>query len=191
MERSGRIGGFGGHRSDENYNSVCTGMSEKNWNSSSKIRRTNRYPLPYLWGVGDHGGVPPVVDLTDVTKLGSVRARRTNWRLSTPIRKLTLKREKRPKTSHPVVEKKPESGCRGMLYVSGSGKTEAPPAGRSRKDFQSAKRWRRRQSCYTARNIRRKRFTKQLRASLFAEFHDALPGSGTQQVRRRYAAPAG
>ena len=57
----------------------------------------------YLWGVGDHGGGPSRVDLTDVTKLIKERAEELEIIHSNP--EAYFKERKAAKTAYPVVEK--------------------------------------------------------------------------------------
>ena len=60
------------HRSDENYNSVYGHVGKE---LEQFLEDTKDEPVSlYLWGVGDHGGGPSRVDLTDVTKLIKERA---------------------------------------------------------------------------------------------------------------------
>ena len=81
------------HRSDENYNSVYGHVGKE---LEQFLEDTKDEPVSlYLWGVGDHGGGPSRVDLTDVTKL--IKERAEELEIIHSIRRLTLKREKRRK----------------------------------------------------------------------------------------------
>ena len=89
------------HRSDENYNSVYGHVGKE---LEQFLEDTKDEPVSlYLWGVGDHGGGPSRVDLTDVTKLIKERAEELEIIHSNP--EAYFKERKAAKTSYPVVEK--------------------------------------------------------------------------------------
>ena len=143
------------HRSDENYNPF-TDMSEKELEQFLEDTKDEPVSL-YLWGVGDHGGGPSRVDLTDVTKLIKERAEELEIIHSNP--EAYFKERKAAKTSYPVVEKSLNPVAEGC-YTS-QVRVKQKHRLLENEIFSRRKRWRRRQSCYTVRNIRRKRFTKQ------------------------------
>lgn len=66
-----------------------------------------------------------------------------------------------------------------MLYVSGSGKTEAPPAGN---EILVGEKMATQAELLYGTKYPKEEIHEAVRALLFSEFHDALPGSGTQQV---------
>lgn len=163
------------HRSDENYNSVYGHVGKE---LEQFLEDTKDEPVSlYLWGVGDHGGGPSRVDLTDVTKLIKERAEELEIIHSNP--EAYFKERKAAKTSYPVVEKSLNPVAEGC-YTS-QVRVKQKHRLLENEILVGEKMATQAELLYGAK-YPKEEIHEAVRALLFSEFHDALPGSGTQQV---------
>lgn len=153
-----------------------TGMSEKNWNSSWKIRRTNRCPC-ISGASATTAADPPGVDLTDVTKLIKERAEELEIIHSNP--EAYFKERKAAKTSYPVVEKSLNPVAEGCYTSQVRVKQKHRLL---ENEILVGEKMATQAELLYGTKYPKEEIHEAVRALLFSEFHDALPGSGTQQV---------
>ena len=163
------------HRSDENYNSVYGHVGKE---LEQFLEDTKDEPVSlYLWGVGDHGGGPSRVDLTDVTKLIKERADELEIIHSNP--EAYFKERKAAKTSYPVVEKSLNPVAEGCYTSQVRVKQKHRLL---ENEILVGEKMATQAELLYGTKYPKEEIHEAVRALLFSEFHDALPGSGTQQV---------
>lgn len=160
------------HRSDEGYNSVWGKAKEE---LEELIKTKEEDVTLFLWGVGNHGGGPTRKDLTDLsTKL---EHEKYNIIHSTPEDYFEELRSFDREL--PVVE-------RGLNPVAPGCYTSQIRVKQKHRllenEIYSAEKMATAASVLYDRPYDRKVFKEVIKALLFAEFHDALSGTGTKQV---------
>lgn len=170
--------GLGGHevvvhRSDEGYNSVW-GQAAKELLAFLDRRQEEEVTL-FLWGVGDHGGGPTREDLDNFREL--IEASDYEIIHSTPdtyFEELNQTGKKLPrynKGMNPVAE-----GCyTSQVRVKQKHRLLENEIYTAEKMVSAA-------SLLYGREYREENFREAIKALIFSEFHDALPGSGTKLV---------
>lgn len=163
------------HRSDENYNSVY-GHAAKELEAFLEEKKEEPVTL-FLWGVGDHGGGPSRQDVKDLQTLMEDKGKLYDIRHSTPedyFLELLAKNPPLPvvgESLNPVAQgcytsqirvKQKHRLLENELYVTERMCTAAA--------LQKG-------AAYPAQALH-----EAMRDLLFSEFHDALPGSGSQPV---------
>lgn len=163
------------HRSDENYNSVYGHVGKE---LEQFLEDTKDEPVSlYLWGVGDHGGGPSRVDLIDLTKLIKERADELEIIHSDP--ESYFKERKAAGTSYPVVEKSLNPVAEGCYTSQVRVKQKHRLL---ENEILVGEKMATQAELLYGTKYPKEEIHEAVRALLFSEFHDALPGSGTQQV---------
>lgn len=175
------------HRSDENYNSVH-GHAAQELSKFLEETREEEVSL-FLWGVGDHGGGASREDLQDLEKLREDLSPRSGADERPGDAKACqivhsdvesfFRELKESKTALPVVERSLNpvaEGCyTSQIRVKQKHRLLENEIYSGEKMFSAA-------SLLCGQEYPRQAIEEALRDLLFAEFHDALPGSGTQLV---------
>ncbi len=163
------------HRSDENYNSVYGHAAAE---LSKFLEETKEEDVSmFLWGVGDHGGGPSRQDLADLTVLMEERKEEYLIVHSDPETFFTELKTRMPDL--PVME-------RGLNPVAEGCYTSQIRIKQKHRllenEIYSGEKMAAAASILYKKDYPGAAFEEAVKALLFSEFHDALPGSGTQQV---------
>lgn len=163
------------HRSDENYNSILGHAAEE---LGTFLEATEEEEVSlFLWGVGDHGGGPSRKDLRELTRF--MEEEKDSYTIlhsddETFFRKLREKPLDLPvvdRSLNPVAE-----GCyTSQIRVKQKHRLLENEIYTGEKMASAA-------SLLYAKEYPKEALREALRDLLFSEFHDALPGSGTQLV---------
>ncbi len=163
------------HRSDENYNSVLGKIAEEL--KDTLPTKTNEAVTLHLWGVGDHGGGPSRKDLADLQKMIDESAKDTTISHSSAEAYFEELRDKAPKL--PVISQ-------GLNPVAPGCYTSQIRIKQKHRQLEN--------EIYSTEKMASAAMlaglkpynTKPIDTAvidlLFSEFHDALPGSGSQLV---------
>ena len=163
------------HRSDENYNSVYGHAAEE---LNKFLEETKEEPVSlFLWGVGDHGGGPSRDDLKDLTAL--IEEKKEDYVILHSDTETFFKELKEAAPKLPVVERSLNpvaEGCyTSQIRIKQKHRLLENELYSSEKMASAA-------ALLQGKNYPKQAFEEAEKALLFAEFHDALPGSGTQLV---------
>jgi len=163
------------HRSDENYNSVYGKVAEE-LNVFLKEKEGEPVTL-FLWGVGDHGGGPSRKDMYDLAQLQREKGKPYALLHSTPEAYFSELREKN--ISLPTVAK-------GLNPVAPGCYTSQIRVKQKHRQLENEL-YATERMCVAAALQKGSVYPKDAlkeaeRDLLFSEFHDALPGSGSQLV---------
>lgn len=163
------------HRSDENYNSVFGHAAEEL--EAFLKEKANESVTLFLWGVGDHGGGPSRIDLEQLRKLSEKR--RHDLLLTHSSAESYFHHLHVLETRFPVLE-------RGLNPVSEGCYTSQIRVKQAYRRLENEL-FATEKMCAQAAFVFGSAYPKQRlhqaqRALLLAQFHDALPGSGTQLV---------
>ena len=163
------------HRSDENYNSVYGHAAEE---LNKFLEETKEEPVSlFLWGVGDHGGGPSRDDLKDLTAL--IEEKKEDYVILHSDTETFFKELKEAAPKLPVVERSLNpvaEGCyTSQIRIKQKHRLLENELYSSEKMASAA-------ALLQEKNYPKQAFEEAEKALLFAEFHDALPGSGTQLV---------
>lgn len=163
------------HRSDENYNSVYGHAAEE---LSKFLEETKAEEVSlFLWGVGDHGGGPSRQDLADLTALIQERGEEYQIIHSAPESFFAQLRSCKPQL--PVVERGLNPVAEGC-YIS---QIRVKQKHRMlENEIYGGEKMASAAALLYGREYPKAAFDEAIKALLFSEFHDALPGSGTQMV---------
>lgn len=179
-EQNFRWKGFNGsevlvHRSDENYNSVH-GHAAEELTAFLDETRAEEVSL-FLWGVGDHGGGASAQDLEDLERL--IRERNGEYLVVHSDTESFFRELKESGMLFPVVERglnPVAEGCyTSQIRVKQKHRLLENEIYSGEKMFAAA-------SLQYGKPYPARAVQEALRDLLFSEFHDALPGSGTQLV---------
>lgn len=163
------------HRSDEGYNSIYGHAADK---LKEFLEKNPDEELSlFLWGVGDHGGGPSMEDLDKLALLCEEYAGEVNIHHSTPsdyFKKVAESGAVMPETDeglNPVAE-----GCyTSQVLVKQKHRL-------LENEFYSAEKMLSSAALQCGIEYPKEKFDEVEKDLLFSEFHDALPGSGTQEV---------
>lgn len=163
------------HRSDENYNSVYGHAAEE---LSDFLEKTREEAVSlFLWGVGDHGGGPSRQDLSDLTAL--IEERGEEYRILHSNPEAFFAELSASKEQLPVVE-------RGLNPVAEGCYTSQIRVKQKHRllenEIYSGEKMASAAAMLYGKEYPKPVFDEAVKALLFSEFHDALPGSGTQLV---------
>lgn len=163
------------HRSDENYNSVWGHVSEE---LDKFLNEVNDEEVSlFLWGVGDHGGGPSHKDLSDLEKTFEKLSDKYVLVHSSPEEYFKELREKAPEM--PLVE-------RGLNPVAEGCYTSQIRVKQKHRQLEnelfSLEKMLTAAELQYGMKYPKEKLDEALRDLIFAEFHDALPGSGSQPV---------
>lgn len=163
------------HRSDENYNSVhgCAAGELERF-----LEETKDEPVSlFLWGVGDHGGGPSRKDLEDLTEL--IREKKEEYVILHSDPQTFFRELKECGVSLPVVE-------RGLNPVAEGCYTSQIRVKQKHRllenELYSGEKMASAAALLYGKDYPAEAFEQAKEALLFSEFHDALPGSGSQPV---------
>lgn len=163
------------HRSDENYNSVWGHVAEEIEKFLGETE--NEGVSLFLWGVGDHGGGPSRKDLTDLTKFFEERGEQYVFLHSSP--EPYFAELEQSGTQLPVVD-------RGLNPVAPGCYTSQIRVKQKHRQLEnelySLEKMLSSAALQCGLAYPTERLKEAERDLLFSEFHDALPGSGTQLV---------
>ena len=161
------------HRSDEGYNSIWGQAADEL--STFLEKRTQEEVTLFLWGVGDHGGGPTREDLNDFREL--IEKHEYEIIHSTPHAYFADLREKKPelyrvdRSLNPVAP-----GC----YTS---QIRVKQKHRQlENDIYEAEKMASAAAILYNRPYHQDIFAEAVKSLVFAQFHDALPGTGTKLV---------
>lgn len=161
------------HRSDEGYNSVF-GQAAQKVEEFAEKRKHEPVSL-CLWGIGDHGGGPSRKDLKDLRALKCMEENEVIH--STPDEYFEeCRREKKP---FPVAAQGLNPVCEGC-YTSQIRVKQKHRA--LENEIYSVEKMCTAASLLLGRPYPEKEISEAVKALIFSEFHDALPGSGSQPV---------
>ena len=163
------------HRSDENYNSVFGKVAEE---LAAFLKEKEKEPVTlFLWGVGDHGGGPSRKDIRDLAAMREQKGTPHLLTHSTPEAYFNELREKN--IPLPKVDK-------GLNPVAPGCYTSQIRVKQKHRQLENEL-YATERMCVAAAIQKGMAYPKEAlkeaeRDLLFSEFHDALPGSGTQLV---------
>lgn len=163
------------HRSDENYNSVLGNVAQE---LEAFLEETKDEDVTmFLWGVGDHGGGPSRRDLENLKKMAQEKSGEYEIIHSDPERYFEERR--RSSRPYPAVE-------RGLNPVAQGCYTSQIRVKQKHRILENELYATEKMACAAEWLCRKEYPAPALEEAekdlLFAEFHDALPGSGTQLV---------
>lgn len=161
------------HRSDENYNSVL-GHAAEELEAFLKENEKEEISL-FLWGVGDHGGGPSRQDLRNLEKF--FEEHKDNVRLlhSTPEDWFA----ELPEAKRPVVDRGLNPVAEGCYTSQIRVKQKHR---RLENELYSGEKMLSAAAIHCGLPYPKETLGEAQRDLVFSEFHDALPGSGTQRV---------
>ena len=163
------------HRSDENYNSVH-GHAAGELAKFLEETQDEEVSL-FLWGVGDHGGGPSRGDLQELEKL--MEEKKEEYQIVHSDVESFFKELAESGASLPVVERSLNPVAQGcytsQIRVKQKHRLLENEIYSGEKMFCAA-------SLLCGREYPQQALDEAVRDLLFSEFHDALPGSGTQLV---------
>jgi alpha-mannosidase len=162
------------HRSDENYNSVWGQAAEelKNFLADKQEEEVTMF----LWGVGDHGGGPSRKDLSDLTKYIE-NTEDYNILHSTPEAYFAERKQL------PGELKRVSEGLNPVAPGCYTSQIRVKQKHRLlENELYSAEKMAAAAELLFGRHYPRDVFHETVKALLFSEFHDALPGSGSSYV---------
>ncbi|MDO4292903.1 MAG: glycoside hydrolase family 38 C-terminal domain-containing protein [Eubacteriales bacterium] len=163
------------HRSDENYNSVYGHAAKE---LEKFLDETQDEPVSlFLWGVGDHGGGPSRKDLQDLTELIAKKAEEYHIFHSGTEAYFAERRQK--EEAYPVVERSLNPVAEGCYTSQIRIKQKHRLL---ENEIYSAEKMASAAAWLLEKEYPKETFAEAVKALLFSEFHDALPGSGTQLV---------
>lgn len=163
------------HRSDENYNSVY-GHAAQELTQFLEEKKEEEVSL-FLWGVGDHGGGPSRQDLADLTEL--MEERKEEYRIVHSDVETYFEERKKSGGTMPVVERSLNPVAEGCYTSQIRVKQKHRLL---ENEIYSGEKMASAAALLYGREYPDDAFSEAVRALLFSEFHDALPGSGTQLV---------
>lgn len=163
------------HRSDENYNSVHGHAAEE---LSKFLDETREEEVSlFLWGVGDHGGGASRQDLQDLEKL--LQDRKEEYMIIHSDTETFFKELRESNMKFPVVE-------RGLNPVAEGCYTSQIRIKQKHRllenEIYSGEKMLSAASLLYGKEYPKAVLDQAIKDLLFSEFHDALPGSGTQLV---------
>lgn len=163
------------HRSDENYNSVFGHAAQE---LERFLEETKDEDVTmFLWGVGDHGGGPSRTDLENLKSMAQEKAEEYEIIHSDPETYFTERRKS--EKPYPVVERSLNPVAQGcytsQIRVKQKHRLLENELYATEK-MSSAAAW------LHGKEYPAAAFEEAEKDLLFSEFHDALPGSGTQLV---------
>ncbi len=163
------------HRSDENYNSVYGNAAEE-LNAFLKEKESEPVTL-FLWGVGDHGGGPSRKDVRDLAALRAEMEGSCELIHSTPEAYFAALKQKNPDL--PTVDN-------GLNPVAPGCYTSQIRVKQKHRQLENEL-YVTERMCAVAAIQKGMAYPKEAlheaeRDLIFSEFHDALPGSGSQLV---------
>lgn len=165
------------HRSDENYNSIWGQVAGELEKFLSEVK--DEEVSLFLWGVGDHGGGPSRKDLRDLEQLFEKLSDEYVFIHSSPEEYFKELREKNIQLKIPVVE-------RGLNPVAQGCYTSQIRVKQKHRELEneiySAEKMLSAAAISYGTEYPKDKLDEAVRDLIFAEFHDALPGSGSQPV---------
>lgn len=180
QDQNFRWKGFNGsevlvHRSDENYNSVHGHAAGE---LSAFLEETAGEAVSlFLWGVGDHGGGASARDLEDLERV--IQERKEEYLIVHSDTESFFRELRKLETQFPVVEKglnPVAEGCyTSQIRVKQKHRLLENEIYSGEKMLSAA-------ALLYGKPYPADALREAVRDLLFSEFHDALPGSGTQQV---------
>ncbi len=162
------------HRSDENYNSVWGHAAEELMEFLPK--KEDEEVTLFLWGVGDHGGGPSRKDLRDLKELIEKDG---NYCILHSNPEAYFKELRETKTIMPRVTE-------GLNPVATGCYTSQIRVKQKHRELENeiyaTEKMAAAAQVLCGKEYPKKAFEDAVQALLFSEFHDALPGSGSQPV---------